>query len=1124
MIKSQAFKLALLLVVVSIPNVYANPGETQEVPAADPIQVDAAQVNAAAADATSMDSIVVNPSYKLGAKRGIPYKTDATELVPTIGTGTTGLGLSLDISTLKYSAPLDEFYRPKSVEEYVRDRLENPVELGRLDLSTNVVIDPWMCRPNYGAENFANLADISKVANECFKHKVTAIEREQLSEEEKLARDKKVCDCLYQSKFEPIKQMMEGERKKTLSAKKNDEIEADIKKNMMEMISRVTTLQDGMMFQSHVLYYDKGRTINRGTDPSSMYGTGFVNDLFKRGGAVRKEMVARGHEISERAIKSVGRGASFMGLKDNHKAENQQLKDQLTSVLSNVQVKSNAESLLAERDFKPGQCIGAKEFFSYKQFPEDENFYLSLGNENDFDEDNWNHRKLEKEFQELIADPQTNKQRIDQIKGRLKFLNRNPLIKNLFAAKNNFSEYASKKGLNSDMTAKLQAAAKNSDQRKKQLFGLINEFVKPKKTPCENNNCRLEALGNAKAFDNKMRQLFAQPDVALVVSAQAEITAFMEMKKFIDDPITPDVIPKEQNKLEDYVGKILGSPALSAYPHPKECVFSEESGFDGTTFNPMCANSYSYYCPVLEKSQKTQWFAEAKNYSAELDNESKDLFEPDFEKNRELRALNDKWCNSKRTPKKGGAAKSFNEFHASYCAQHKNDRKCRDRSYENIMALREIYEKDFGEHQTKGDLSSSDKDIIAFSTVLKERGPVANRSAEEARLLASEDTSLVSNDSKFDQLMNDLNLLSDSPGMFDNLDKKEKIEGAGMLANLEAAMATGDNNLGGQVFDNSYDADGVGYTNQIAAPQTTIGESPKIENMTEESKEELLSQWKREFEDWKKDSGSKEGNAQQISSAEAAMKAKIEALETLLTEQRKLTNDQYKLLNDAIANQRVQQPLVAETRASESNAEKENQEKIRARSSSGFTTTGGNPGISDEVLRAPASVKEFNSSGSGSGASSAAASSRKSSGSSGAVSSSASDSVAREEAKLVNLRRFSDGSITIESVGRGNQAVANAITLPVSDEQYRLLQSNPSALNLSQIEKNIPKDQMERLEKNGQIILVLQNGSNPPFEVKVEKKDNKLVYQVQDNNGNKVNPVQRIYTRQALELQLKVQQ
>jgi hypothetical protein len=124
--------------------------------------------------------------------------------------------------------------------------------------------------------------------------------------------------------------------------------------------------------------------------------------------------------------------------------------------------------------------------------------------------------------------------------------------------------------------------------------------------------------------------------------------------------------------------------------------------------------------------------------------------------------------------------------------------------------------------------------------------------------------------------------------------------------------------------------------------------------------------------------------------------------------------------------------------------------------------------------------------------------------------------VAREEAKLVGLRNGSNGALTLENIGKSNLGRANAIAINLSDEQYRLIQSNPNAVNLSQLEKNIPQDQIDRLEKTGQIILLLQNGSNPPFEVKVERKNKRLVLSRMDKEGKPQEPVRRIHTLSGL--------
>ena len=108
------------------------------------------------------------------------------------------------------------------------------------------------------------------------------------------------------------------------------------------------------------------------------------------------------------------------------------------------------------------------------------------------------------------------------------------------------------------------------------------------------------------------------------------------------------------------------------------------------------------------------------------------------------------------------------------------------------------------------------------------------------------------------------------------------------------------------------------------------------------------------------------------------------------------------------------------------------------------------------------------------------------------ASSSSKDAIQREQSKLVYSRENSNGSITI--VSSGENSLPNAISVPVSDSVYRFVKSNPVGLNMEQIENNIPKDQIAKLETTGNyFILLLQNGSNPPLEVKVKKETSGLV-------------------------------
>ncbi|MCM2348784.1 MAG: hypothetical protein NDI69_02105 [Bacteriovoracaceae bacterium] len=1105
MTKSQTCKLLIITTMIFVSGLSS----------AEDVGNGETQVDPQAEDINSPTSIVykrtATPKNKYGLGSGL------TGMNPTLEIDKSYLSEpTLDIHRLKYNPQGDGTGIKVDSQKYLNGRLENPGL--QLDLTgLPYLYTDFSC--NRMPESFELFKDIKDEANVCFANKIPVSERVKYSEEQLLKADAELCKCLSKSTFTSIQDLMKEGRAKSNGFRTNEDIQKDVKENILNMVTKVATLQDGMMFQSHMLFSGDSKLSKKAAINSSTYSGNFINTLFKNGGAAAETIKASGNIMALKAIDASGRGGSPMipsvfGM-NAYKKENNALKPIITKALSQIELKTNSVELLAEPEFAPGQCMGAKEYFSYMQFPMDKQFYGLLRDETTFDPKRWDFKELENRLKVLATEKNRDDKEVTDIKLRLRFLYRNPLMKNLFAADDKYDDYAEAKKLDSATKNRLEKISKTILPAKKQeLFEIIKNHVAPKDPACFNKNfaCRNNAVKNVANYDGAIKKFFDNPNVSFLTTAQAEKSAMAEVNNLIENPIPPQVLPTSQKELEDQVFKSMHS---NGAPHPNDCSLVA-SLHEGKELDPACVYTYASYCPMLDKvkDQIANKELDVTRISRDLSLETTNMFEPDIEKNLDLKTTNNQLCNFKRKPKDGGPARSFNDFHEEFCQKNKSDKLCANRSYENIMALRKVYGEKYlpAESPAKeGSLSKMIADEVnAIESLLIHR-EIPNSTRSDAKEIANGDSSPINRG--LDEFLKEFNAVGGE------LPTDNKVEGPGMLANLNTVMKSNDSAAPG-IMD-SYDGDGLGYSNSQALASNAVVEPPKIENMSDESKEELLGQWKSEFEDWKKANKGKEESAS-ASSAEASMKAKIEALETLLTEQRKLTNDQYKLLNEAIANQRVQ-ALPVQPQVAANNADKEVQERVKARSSSGFTTSSSGSGISDETQRAPASVKEFNTSGSGAGNSSgASASSRKSSSSSGAVSSAA-DSVAREEAKLVNLRRFSDGSITIETVNRGSQASANAITVPVSDEQYRLLQSNPTALNLSNIEKSIPQDQMARLEKTGQIILVLQNGSNPPFEVKVEKKDNKLVYQLKDNLGNKVNPVQRIYTRQALELQLKTQ-
>jgi hypothetical protein len=267
-----------------------------------------------------------------------------------------------------------------------------------------------------------------------------------------------------------------------------------------------------------------------------------------------------------------------------------------------------------------------------------------------------------------------------------------------------------------------------------------------------------------------------------------------------------------------------------------------------------------------------------------------------------------------------------------------------------------------------------------------------------------------------------------------------------------------------------------------------VGET-KIEDLSYQKKKEMLSEAQEDYNDFKYKHPGEVNTNPVVAAQDDALKAKISALEQALADQRKLTEDQRDLLDRAIAENSKEEdlPKISKKKNTTPQAVAATQEEIQTQVPVERPITAVTPGLSRTI----ASLKPRNPK-------------RDSS------------DVAREEAKLVGLRNGSNGALTLENIGKSNLGRANAIAINLSDEQYRLIQSNPNAVNLSQLEKNIPQDQIDRLEKTGQIILLLQNGSNPPFEVKVERKNKRLVLSRMDKEGKPQEPVRRIHTLSGL--------
>ncbi len=1072
-----------------------------------------------------------------GSIRPLAYKPqEEDEIIITGNPGIrtnipSALGLGIAVGKLQYNSQTKQIemkqQTPYSLEEYLRN--------GKLAYNDGFLSGTQIsedCLPKY--DLFQNFTDVVGEVDKCFAKKPSTIDKSVLSQDQLFQMDQDVCQCLYDAKNEGVTRIMDYEKGRDHGARTDAMMKNDIKKKMMDMAAKASALQDGMMFQAHMLYHDPANPVkDRSKDPTLKYGTPFVSQIFQSGGDAQNYLIDRSGEAANLAMNLRGSNPN-----SNKKAD-AKLEEQLKKEIGNISIENKSVALLSESEFKPGQCVSAKEYFSYKQFPDSSVFYKSLMSEKSFEPKKWDYIALERELKvkrDTIPYTEQSKREMEEIREKLRFLHRNPMLKTLMAANHDFDEYARKtKTLSKEMKDILEKTSRNVlDQKKRSLFDLVKRHFTPANPSCVNeqrSSCQEDVLKNVKSFDEDMKNFFNDQDVALLTKVQAEKSTFHLIDEFIDNPIPQEKVPLNQADLENFVFNevISVDPETKAnnFINPGECR-AVESSYSSRSTDDRCVQTYAVYCPVVKKAQLQLARKMHRNEILPNGEEKvksityKNYFEPDIDKNQDFKSFNDAFCSIPRKGKDGKQNISFNSFRDSFCKANSGDSRCKNRSYDNIMALRKVFEEDHGEAVVAGGATTADIDMVNNAIRLIKSRPTSNRTVRDAKEIANSDAGIIRDVKGLERFVSDLESFGGSVAMPSTGDKEDKFEGAGMLSNLTNVVETAKLNSSPTTNSNSYSEDFTNYSNLIRPQEITEADREKVDKLPRSTKEELLGQWREELNEFKR---SNESSSTAGQDSEAGLKAKIAALETLLEQQRKLTDDQYKILNNAISNQQTTQlaQVAQNNPTAPKQSEEDFQEKVKVRSASGFTTMGSHGGnLAEDTFRGPASVKEsqFNTGGNGGGAS---ASVQRSSSSSGAVSSTSSDSLDREQAKLVNLRRHADGSITIDSSAKGGQLAPNAITLPVSDEQYRLLQSNPGALNLSQIEKSIPKDQLEKLEKIGEIILVLQNGENPPFEVKLEKKDNQLVYQVRDNNGQKINPVRRVFTREALELELKVQ-
>lgn len=734
-----------------------------------------------------------------------------------------------------------------------------------------------------------------------------------------------------------------------------------------------------------------------------------------------------------------------------------------------------------------GQCVSKREYFQTRMIPQGRDMIyvravLDLG----WREDKWDYKQLESRYRTLMdktprerAEYAT-KHEIISIKSRLKFLNRNPLLKYYFAAN---SETASQK---QDLFNHLKTSLSDEGCREitsqctEQFHGNLASFF-------QNENNRTIVRNEARADINQKARAEAQRDFV------SEKEDFLRGRR---------ERPRGRN---DLIARFRENFKLSQTPD--SCHRSQlRSPMDGPVA-VQCMQIFSAYCKTVDEYQEalansdSQFRGISDEDAADIADNLDDLlandFNPNLQDNPDFREFNEENC-GQRSRGRGLFRDNvdFAEFTQDRCREG-DTAACSIRSHADLVRLRQAF---YSTHPVaRGKSVEVPAVSLSNGSMVREVGTERYFSPERPSYETFAGTSSEGQSSRSQ---------SNSEIAYSNAE----VTGTSRVDNL-----AGDRDRDQQQDFSYTNYSNIGGASAVAGTDTQGAnvEPQRVQDMDQSRRQEMLEDWEREYNIWKERYGSDKSPA--TAAQDTQYRTEISTLRALLDQQRQISEQQFQLLNDAIAARtRLEQENLAD--AEERSRERRERPEGSSRS---FDSSSVAAASSEEVVgRGPASIAEpqFNTSGASGGSSSSVGASVGGRAGGAAISGSGnSDSVAREQAKLDNIRTFSDGSIVISS--RNTSAAPNAITVTVSGEELNLIRTNPDRI-ISQVQRDVTPEQLAELQQNGEVTVLVRtpNPNDPVYRMKLSKVNERLVVSYDSGtSGAPPAPMQRVYLRSSLE-------
>ena len=907
---------------------------------------------------------------------------------------------------------------------------------------------------------------IQEFSVECFNKKVSKRDRGDKSQLQLLQGELDVCECLDDHPRFKIKRSAINIKIQTTDAYITMR---DYEKNLDGISRRLASQRNGMMFQTSTLSenpnfaaeYNSGKAAEELTTMlSNTRGRGSLNNL-------------RGQSVD------AAKNALDLGFSAEDRENKRQINEGISEALKNFKVPEANENLLKEEVFAEGQCISSREYLAFRQLPSDGEFYKFVSTHN-FNEKDWDYSQLERELRDLtrgtLEERRSRKDQILSIKSRMRFLNRNPMLKNLFAANKNDNE-AHYQNANFSREKKAiwdnHTAWTSLGSNKAKLFDLIKGLSPDKNCDMRKPECLSSASIQKKVQDyrNGLANLFSQKDVVEMTKMEAEKDMFREVASIG----SPDMfnIPEKAQSLED-------AERLFAQSRPNNVAPIHCEGMDVDV--EKCEISYGSFCKQVRDAYRNASDEDGnmEDLGFNLGLDYMDNFNPDIKTNASFKNFNDEICNSERMNQNTNpiSRSTFKDFSENYCRTNASAPICREKSAENTQALRTLFLDKFPSRPSDNPMFEAVK-ITAFNQFIKnnEIPKIDSNVVRNIVNARSETTRSQGNLISGESFINNPGRLSSSTPVITkpSKDLPSSTVASSSSSTFESATVANDS------FVNS------ALSSSVIAPQSFIEKVSQQEVTSEDDRERIRSMAEEEISRTKREAASATDQLQRDN-----LESRMKFMEQLLAQKTENESKYQQLidqLNKKLDNQAS--PQVANHKASTEAEEK----KVNKAVSNSFNVD------SETQNRAPANINEnvtsYTTAGSTAGTASVSGSNGTKAMSGRGASSFNSALLEAQESKAGKVQKSADGSIVIASDANSPalQAMGSAAN-SVSDYSLSVPAQDYAGFEAQNMEtlKRYQEKLLGSMESNQPVRVFVKAANKEPLEFYVVKDGDRLFF------------------------------